>query len=93
VNYIDERRTRVSAESAYLTEDVLARPNLVVTLHGQVTKILFDNGGQPMEQRSRASPTLERDSIVNEAKCERKVSSWSSDASLIHCAVKDAEPE
>jgi choline dehydrogenase len=42
---MDERRTRVSAESAYLTRDVLARPNLVITLHAQVTKILFDNDG------------------------------------------------
>ena len=43
VNYMNERRTRVSAESAYLTKDVLARPNLVVALHAQVTKILFEN--------------------------------------------------
>lgn len=42
---MDERRTRVSAESAYLTKDVLKRPNLVVTLHAQVTKILFDSDG------------------------------------------------
>ncbi|KAF8239698.1 alcohol oxidase [Tricholoma matsutake] len=45
LNYMDERRTRVSAESAYLTKDVLKRPNLVVTLHAQVTKILFDSDG------------------------------------------------
>ncbi len=42
VTYIDENRTRVSAETAYLTEDVLARPNLTVVINATVTKILFE---------------------------------------------------
>lgn len=42
---MDETRQRVSSESAYLTSEVLARPNLVVALHAQVTKIIFDDSG------------------------------------------------
>lgn len=42
VTYIDENRERVSSESAYLTKDVLSRPNLSVAIHAHVTRILFD---------------------------------------------------
>lgn len=42
VTYVDEKRQRVSSESAYLTDEVLARPNLNVALHTTVTKILFE---------------------------------------------------
>lgn len=45
VTYIDENRTRVSAETAYLTEDVLARPNLTVVINATVTRILFEKSG------------------------------------------------
>ena len=37
---------RVSTESAYLTPDALARPNLKVALRAHVTKILFDTSGE-----------------------------------------------
>lgn len=43
VTYIDEKRRRVSSESAYLTKDVLQRKNLVVATHVQVTRILFNS--------------------------------------------------
>ncbi|KAJ7707407.1 hypothetical protein B0H17DRAFT_1032615 [Mycena rosella] len=36
------RGERVSSETAYLTKDVLARPNLKVAIHAQVTRILFE---------------------------------------------------
>ncbi|SJL10545.1 related to choline dehydrogenase and related flavoproteins [Armillaria ostoyae] len=42
VTYIDQNRERVSSESAYLTPDVLARPNLKVAINSHVTRILFD---------------------------------------------------
>jgi choline dehydrogenase len=42
VTYIDDKRRRVSSESAYLTADVLSRKNLTVATHAQVTRILFD---------------------------------------------------
>lgn len=42
MTYIDRKSTRVTAESAYLTDDVLARPNLTVVTHARVTKVLFD---------------------------------------------------
>ncbi|KAG6831529.1 hypothetical protein H0H93_013736, partial [Arthromyces matolae] len=42
VTYVDDHGERVSSESAYLTEEVLSRPNLLVALHAQVTRILFD---------------------------------------------------
>jgi choline dehydrogenase len=45
VTYIDSKRQRVSAETAYLTPDVLARPNLIVVTDAQVIKVLFDTTG------------------------------------------------
>ncbi|KAJ6624076.1 hypothetical protein B0H10DRAFT_2008400 [Mycena sp. CBHHK59/15] len=42
MTYVDHRGERVSSETAYLTADVLARPNLKVAIHAQVTRILFD---------------------------------------------------
>ncbi|KAF7316607.1 hypothetical protein HMN09_00393200 [Mycena chlorophos] len=45
VTYVDSKGVRVSAESAYLTPEVLARPNLTVAIHATVTKILFDETG------------------------------------------------
>ncbi|KAJ3914770.1 hypothetical protein F5877DRAFT_82462 [Lentinula edodes] len=42
VTYIDEKATRVSTETAYLTPQVLARSNLKVVTGVKVTKILFD---------------------------------------------------
>lgn len=45
MTYIDGNKTRVSAESAYFTNDVLARPNLTVAINATVTKILFEKNG------------------------------------------------
>ncbi|KAF9052467.1 alcohol oxidase [Hymenopellis radicata] len=42
VTYIDDKRERVTSETAYLTPEVLARPNLTVAIHAQVNKLLFD---------------------------------------------------
>ncbi|EGO24432.1 hypothetical protein SERLADRAFT_449204 [Serpula lacrymans var. lacrymans S7.9] len=39
---MDDKRLRVSMESAYLTDKVLERPNLKVVTHARVTKILFE---------------------------------------------------
>ncbi|KAH0833084.1 hypothetical protein J3R83DRAFT_12076 [Lanmaoa asiatica] len=43
MTYIDRHGRRVSAESAYLTPQVLARPNLKVVTQARVTKIIFDS--------------------------------------------------
>ncbi|KAJ7170935.1 hypothetical protein C8R43DRAFT_981616 [Mycena crocata] len=42
MTYVDQNGQRVSSETAYLTEDVLARPNLTVAIHAQVTRVLFE---------------------------------------------------
>ncbi|KAG0706730.1 hypothetical protein DFH29DRAFT_1066647 [Suillus ampliporus] len=42
MTYIDTKSTRVTTESAYLTDEVLARPNLKVVTHARVCKVLFD---------------------------------------------------
>ncbi|KAF9048624.1 hypothetical protein BJ165DRAFT_1461196 [Panaeolus papilionaceus] len=42
LTYVDERFKRVSSESAYLTPDVLARPNLTVAINATATRIIFD---------------------------------------------------
>ncbi|RDB26168.1 L-sorbose 1-dehydrogenase [Hypsizygus marmoreus] len=43
MTYIDEKRQRVSSESAYLTKDVLARKNLTVAINAQATRVLFED--------------------------------------------------
>ena len=47
VTYINSRGQRVSAEVAYLTPDVLVRPNLKVVTLSRVTKIIFSSSGTP----------------------------------------------
>ncbi|KZT67977.1 GMC oxidoreductase [Daedalea quercina L-15889] len=42
LTFIDSRARRVTTESAYLSPEVLARPNLVIATHAQVTRILFE---------------------------------------------------
>jgi choline dehydrogenase len=41
VTYVDENKTRVSTETAYLTDDVLERPNLTIAINAHVTKIVI----------------------------------------------------
>ncbi|KAG7089330.1 hypothetical protein E1B28_011026 [Marasmius oreades] len=43
MTYVDQNYERVSSESAYLTPDVLARPNLKVAVNATATRILFEN--------------------------------------------------
>jgi len=45
MTYINSKGRRVSAESAYLTPQVLSRPNLKVAVHAHVTRILFEKDG------------------------------------------------
>ncbi|KAH9481749.1 Dehydrogenase str4 [Psilocybe cubensis] len=42
MTYVDNKRERSSAEGAYLTPEVLARPNLVVAINATVTRVLFE---------------------------------------------------
>ncbi|KAF7336849.1 L-sorbose 1-dehydrogenase [Mycena venus] len=42
MTYVDSKGQRVSSETAYLTKDVLARPNLKVAIHAQVTRVIFE---------------------------------------------------
>ncbi|KAJ7814628.1 hypothetical protein B0H14DRAFT_2850022 [Mycena olivaceomarginata] len=42
VTYVDPKGLRVSSETAYMTNDVLARPNLKVAIHAQVTRVIFE---------------------------------------------------
>lgn len=46
MTYIDKEKTRSTAETGYLTPQVISRPNLTVALHAQVTRILFKTEGQ-----------------------------------------------
>lgn len=42
MTYIDKTGTRVTAESAYLTPQVLNRPNLNIILHATASRIVFN---------------------------------------------------
>ena len=45
MTYIDPKGTRVTTESAYLTPEVLKRPNLCVLTHASATKIIVESNG------------------------------------------------
>jgi len=42
VTYIDKNGRRVTTESAYITPEVLKRPNLKVAIFSTVTRVLFE---------------------------------------------------
>lgn len=42
VTYVSQNGERVTTEGAYLTSDVLARPNLKVAVHATVTKLILE---------------------------------------------------
>lgn len=46
VTYITPQGRRATAELAYFTPDVLARPNLKIATNARVTRILFDNSNE-----------------------------------------------
>ncbi|KAF8484414.1 hypothetical protein JB92DRAFT_3131486 [Gautieria morchelliformis] len=45
VTYVNSSGERVNAETAYLTPEVLKRPNLKVSINSQVTRIIFSTHG------------------------------------------------
>ena len=55
MTYTSPKGERTSTETAYLTDDVLARPNLTVVTGAQATKILFDTQSESDQKRIRAS--------------------------------------
>lgn len=63
VTYIDSNGTRVSSESAYLTDEVLSRPNLTVAIYAHTTRILFSEpeNGVPRAIGVEIASTKDRD--------------------------------
>ncbi|PPR05970.1 hypothetical protein CVT24_004634 [Panaeolus cyanescens] len=49
VTYVDDNKARVSSETGYLTDDVLARPNLKVLLRAHVTKLVTEKDGEDVK--------------------------------------------
>ncbi|KAF9048768.1 hypothetical protein BJ165DRAFT_1462537 [Panaeolus papilionaceus] len=49
LTYVDNDRARVSSETGYFTEDVLARPNLKVLLRAHVTKLATEKDGDDVK--------------------------------------------
>ena len=60
MTYIDPKGRRTTTETAYLTPDVLSRPNLKVAIRAHVTRILFD--------RSEGTPRASGVVFVNDAR-------------------------
>ncbi|KAK0469690.1 uncharacterized protein EV420DRAFT_57385 [Desarmillaria tabescens] len=72
MTYVDDKLERVTSETAYLTPEVLARPNLKVAIHAQVTKILVETIGE--EKRAYAVEfTNKRDGPVYRARARKEV--------------------
>ena len=72
MSYIDATGTRVTAERAYLTDDVLERPNLTVATNAHVRRILFNSDREPKravgvefaDQRSEVFQVMARKEVV-----------------------------
>lgn len=72
MTYVDDKLERVTSETAYLTPEVLARPNIKVAIHAQVTKILVRKTGE--EKRAYAVEfTHNRDGPVYCARARKEV--------------------
>lgn len=72
---MDSRGRRVTAENAYLTPEVLRRPNLSVFISTTVTKVIFDKSGdQP--RAVGVEFTSSRDGPVFEARARKEVILW-----------------
>ncbi|KAF9493164.1 alcohol oxidase [Pleurotus eryngii] len=63
MTYIDSNGTRVSSESAYLTDEALSRPNLTVAIYAHTTRILFSEpeNGNPRAIGVEIASTKDRD--------------------------------
>ena len=72
---MDQKGRRVTAESSYLTPEVLRRPNLKVIISATVTKVIFDEtGGQPRAVGVEFTPS--RDGPRFTARAEKEVILW-----------------
>jgi choline dehydrogenase len=75
VTFIDPKGRRVTAENAYLTPEVLKRPNLSVFVSAVVTKVILDKSND----RPRAVGvefTSSRDGPKFEVRAKREVILW-----------------
>ncbi|KAK0193858.1 hypothetical protein F5146DRAFT_1101707 [Armillaria mellea] len=72
MTYVDDKLERVTSETAYLTPEVLARPNLKVVIHAQVTKILVRKTAE--EKRACAVEfTNNRDGPMYRARARKEI--------------------
>lgn len=75
VNHVDPRGRRVTAENAYLTPEVLKRPNLTVFISAAVTKVIFDKSSdQPLAVGVEF--TSSRDGPTFKARARKEVILW-----------------
>lgn len=73
MTYTDNRGRRVSTESAYLTPEVLRRPNLNVAIHAHVTRILFETSEDGEVRATGVEFTREEKGPRYRAKATREV--------------------
>lgn len=66
---------RVSTETAYLTPEVLARPNLTVAIEATVTRVVFDTSGE-FPRASAVEFTRTKDGPRYMAGARREVVIW-----------------
>lgn len=75
VNFVDAQGRRVTAEKAYLTPEVLKRPNLSVFICAAVTKVILDKSGdQP--RAVGVEFTSSRDGPTFKARARKEVILW-----------------
>lgn len=72
MTYIDKSGQRVTAESAYLSSDVLARSNLTVAIGAYVNRVLFDDTAL----RAKGVEFRDTNNVVFTAKARKEVVLW-----------------
>ena len=75
MTYIDGKGRRVSAESAYLTSEVLKRPNLTICTQVHVTKVLIDTIGE-QKRATGVEFALAKGGTLFQVKARKQVILW-----------------
>ena len=74
MTYVTPGGKRVTSESAYLTPEVMARPNLKVIPRAHVTRVLFDQSGATL--RAIGAEFAHNSGDIFQVKAKKEVVIW-----------------
>ena len=87
MTYVTPGGKRVTSESAYLTPEVIARPNLKVITRAHVTRVLFDRPGALATLRAIGAEFTHNNGDTFQVKAKKEVVIWHVIYSLLFCRL------